>query len=311
MLALAATLALALAASAAAETRGGETTAPQNPAVAGTSDIVGASARYDATAGSISVGVVTREPRSQTDATSVVAELGRPKEGVCSLAPGVTPAIEFPIVQIYAPAFNPQFPEVHSPPTWVELTESTETGGFGRANVSFEGTTTTYKATSPELQGKPFSCAVIAIQTAATIEHPLSETLDEVSFPLAVLPEPAPAPQPKPAPGPAPAALALAGPKPVRAKVGAKKWTKVTFKVSNSGGVAVGPLAFKATAPKGVLVKPTSGELKLPSLLGGQTWPVSLYVKLTSAARPKSTISLTGSAGALRVTGSAVVRAAG
>jgi hypothetical protein len=268
-------------------------------------------ASYDATTGSISVGLTTREARGEGEETAVAAILGRPKEGACGLTLSASippqPMITLPAVQISAPESNPSFP-INQPPTWFEVTGIgaeglPEPGGFGRAFKSIDGTTTTLKASSPELAGKPFTCAAIAIQSVPTIENPTLATLDELSIPLTPQPEPVAPPKPQPQ-VPTPGAISIAKSKAVTTKVG--KWKKVKVRVTNGGGTAIGPIAFKAKAPKGVIVRP--GAPKLPALLGGQTWNVVLNVKATEAAKAKSTITVVGTSGALSARGSVALK---
>lgn len=58
---------------------------------------------------------------------------------------------------------------------------------------------------------------------------------------------------------------------------------------------------------KGVLVKPE--VQKLPGLAPGTSWTLSARVQLTARAKPKSTLSLTGTApGATTATGSLLVK---
>jgi hypothetical protein len=296
--------ALAFAATASAEVRAGEATSPANPAIPGKGDILSATANYDVAAGAMTFAINTREAAGEKDELTVGAILGQPKEGACSLA---TAQITLPVAEIFVTGPNPEFPEVApARPSWAEISEvegRPELSALGLAKRSLNGTTDTLSATSTELAGKPFSCATISIETPGSATEP-PVALDEVTFPLHTLPEPPPAPKPAP---PAPAALAFASSKPVTAKTG--KWTKVKVTVANTGGTTVGPIAFKAKAPAGVVVKP--GSPKLPALLGGQTWTINLQVKLTEKAKPQSTITVTGTAGSLTATGSVVVKPAG
>jgi hypothetical protein len=295
-------LALAFAATAAAETRAGEASSPVNDEISGKADILAATARYDSTAGTVSFTVTTREAPGASEELEMVGLLGRPKEGVCNV--NLT-QITLPAMEIIAPGLSPLAPEA-PPPSWIELSEEGKIGGFGPAKKSLNGTTTTLSAKSDELLvNKPFTCAVVATAKPGSEKVP-SELLDELSFPLNVLPAPPTTPTPS---GPAPGALSLAKSKPLKLKSG--KWTKVKVKLSNPGGTAVGPVAIKAKAPVGVVLKPGSGQLKLPALLGGQTWTVTLEVKLTEKAKPKSTISLTGTAAGLTAQGSVVVKPTG
>jgi hypothetical protein len=303
-------LALALAATAAAETRSGEATSPVNEAIPGKADILSASASYD-TAGKATFNMTTREAPGEKQEFTVTGFLGRPSSGGTCQLTSVTELPVAPFLQISAQAITSTVTVVESPPTWLEFGEDMKISGVGLATKSIAGTTTTFIAKSDEqMQNKPFSCASVIVQSPQEIgesgELKPSETLDEVSFLLSnITPTPIP-----PAPAvPAPAALSLAKLKPVSAKAG--KWTKVKVKVTNTGGTSVGPITVKAKAPAGVVLKPGSGQLKLPALLGGQTWTATLQVKLTEKAKSKSTISLTGTAAGLTAGGSVVVKAAG
>ncbi|HEY2055954.1 MAG TPA: hypothetical protein VGH14_18625 [Solirubrobacterales bacterium] len=303
--------ALAFAATASAEVRAGEATSPANDAIPGKGDILATTAKYDSSTGGVTVSLTTREAPGEKQELTMAAVLGRPTEGVCNLNPTQVQLDALPLMQIAAQAapVGPT-PSVESPPSWIEIGEDQTIDGLGLAKKSVTGATTTLSALSPELANKPFTCATVVVQTALEIpvnpkeEMKVPETLDEVSFLLNTLPEPPPAPKPTP---PAPAALSFAKSKPVTAKIG--KWTKVKVKVANSGGTSVGPIAFKAKAPTGVIVKP--GSPKLPALLGGQTWTVNLQVKVTEKAKAKSWITLTGTADSLTATGSVVVKSAG
>jgi hypothetical protein len=302
---------LAFAATASAEVRAGEATSPEDTAIPGKGDILAATARYDSSSGGVTFTVTTREAPVEKQELSMAGVLGRPTEGTCNLLQLQVPSL--PLMEINAQGTPTGSPTLETPPTWIALGEDQKIDGLGLAERSVAETTTTLSASSSELADKPYSCATIVLQTVPPLpmkpgeEVEAPEILDEVNFLLSTLPEPPPAPKtPQPA-APAPAALSIAKAKPLKARTG--KWTKVKIKVTNTGGTAVGPVAFKATAPAGVLVKP--GSPKLPALLGGQTWTVALQVKLTEKAKSKSTITLTGTAGALSATGSVVVKPAG
>jgi hypothetical protein len=303
--------ALAFAATASAEVRAGETTSPANGAIPGKGDILAATAKYDSNSGATTFTMTTREAPGEKQELSTFAVLGRPKDGVCvgDLSQLSEPIL--PLMEIIAQGTPAGMTTVESLPSWIEIGEDQKIAALGLAKRSVDGATTTLSATSSELANKPYSCATIVTQTAPEFpqnpekEPPIApETLDQVSFLLNVLPEPPPVPKPAP---PAPAALSFASSKPVTAKTG--KWTKVKVKVANTGGTVVGPIAFKAKAPKGVIVKP--GSPKLPALLGGQTWTINLQVKVTEKAKPQSTITLTGTSGSLTAMGSVVVKSAG
>jgi hypothetical protein len=303
--------ALAFAATAAAEVRAGETTSPANAAIPGKGDILAATAKYDSNSGATTFTVTTREAPGEKEELTTFGVLGRPKDGVCAGDFSQPSEPILPVMEIIAQGTPAGVTLVETFPSWVAIGEDGKLAALGLAKRSVDGATTTLSATSSELANKPYSCATIVTQT--TPEFPpnpekeppkLAETLDQVSFLLNALPEPPPAPKPAP---PAPATLTFAKSKPVMAKTG--KWTKVKIKVANTGGTEVGPIAFKAKAPQGVIVKP--GSPKLPALLGGQTWTLNLQVKVTEKAKPQSTITLTGTSGSLTATGSVVVKSAG
>jgi hypothetical protein len=211
------------------------------------------------------------------------------------------------LMEINAAGVQPAAPTAEpASPVWLELNEEGKIGGLGLAAKSLDGVTTTLSAKSSELlANKPYGCALVIIEKPPA-ENELPKALDELSFALDVrVPTPTP-PQPL---VPAPAALSLAKLKPLNLKTG--KWRKVKIKLSNPGATAVGPIAIKAKAPAGVVLKPGSGKLGLPSLLGGQTWTVSLEVKLTEKAKSKSTLSLTATATGLSAHRSVVVKSTG
>jgi hypothetical protein len=138
-------LALAFAATAAAETRAGEATSPVNAAISGKADILAATARYDSTAGTASFTVTTREAPGEKEEQEMVGLLGRPKEGVCNVTN--LAQINLPLMEIVAPGVSPLAPTLEPPaPSWIELSEEMKIGGFGPATKSLNGTTTTLSA---------------------------------------------------------------------------------------------------------------------------------------------------------------------
>jgi hypothetical protein len=296
-------LVLAFAATAAAETLSGEGTSPVNNEIPGKADILSATATYDSTAGTVSFNVTTREAPGEREELQMVGALGRPKEGVCSIN---LSQITLPVMEIILPGVSPLAPTAEPIPSWLEINEGGKIGGFGPATKSLNGTTSTLSAKSTELLvNKPYTCAVVAVEKPGS-EKEAPKLLDELSFPLNIR-QAAPSP-PKPS-VPTPGALSLARSKPLKLNTG--KWTNVKVKVSNTGGTAVGPISIKAKAPAGVVLKPGSGKLGLPSLLSGQTWTVTLRVKLTEKAKSKSTLLLTATATGLSATGSVVVKSTG
>jgi hypothetical protein len=183
-------------------------------------------------------------------------------------------------------------------------TQAEEGGGFnpekgGSATRTISGNTMTITATDARAINGPFTCAVVGVLGGA--EEP-----EFLIFGLTTLPEPPPVVPPV-TPQVAPASLSLAKLKTLEARPG--KWTQVNLEVSNTGALPVGPIAIELKAPKGVIVK--AATTKLPALLGGQTWPVPVLVKVTEKAKPKSTISLSTSSGVLSATGSFFVKPTG
>jgi hypothetical protein len=175
------------------------------------------------------------------------------------------------------------------------------------------GTTTTLIASSPQLVEKPYDCALVAV---TEFNGGVPKEFDEVNFPISV-PAPPNTPTttsgggtgpaigtPSATPSAAPGLLSFLKSKPLMAKAG--KWTTLKLKVANTGGTAVGPIAIKAKAPGGVVLR--SKTVKLPALLPGQAWPVTIQFRLTAKAKKKSTITLTGASGSLIATGSAVLK---
>ncbi len=160
------------------------------------------------------------------------------------------------------------------------------------------GTKTTLIGASRKTIGKGYTCALVGVSEGLG-----DAPIDELSFPIATYVPPTPAPTPQPAA----AALSLGNAKSLKAKVG--KWAKQKVTVTNTGGTAVASVAIKASASKGVTVRP--GTTKLAALLPGQSWTFTVDVKLSATAAKKSTVSLTTSAGALSAKGSFAVTQAG
>jgi hypothetical protein len=303
ILACALVLALAFAATATAEVRTGDGTSPINESIAPDLDLVHASAAYDSSTGSVTLTATTRS--APTGGPGVLqAALFTATNGVCALpGPGSDP---FPAMPFSAPYGE-------SEAEWILLPGGggpIEPAEVGTASKSVEGATTILRVTAPQVAELPFGCAEVGTS------EKFSAPTEQIVFPIAVAAPPstpvitatAPPPTPPAAVGvTAPAALSFGKSAPAKGKAGT--WTKVKVTVSNTGGTAVGPIAIKAKAPKGIAVKP--GSLKLPALLAGQRRTIVLQVKLTAKAKPKSTIALTGTGGGLTAVGSVVVKLAG
>lgn len=311
-LACALVLALAFAATAAAETKIGEANSIENSGLAGEADIIAASVSYDTVAGTVTVNATTREAPGNNKELVLFGGLLSTKNSASCIAmnpeTGGSEEDAYPTFSLTAP----YSPEGGTEAAWLyagrkEEGLNSENAGTGTRSVS--GARTTIVATTDKAVEQAFNCALVGV-----IEG--NQPADYLLFPLlsqsTLRPSNATPSQPSqttsaPAPAFAPAALSIAGSKPLKAKTG--KWTKVRIKVSNTGGTAVGPIALKAKAPAGVIVRP--GSPKLPALLGGQTWTVLLHVKLTERAKARSTIFLTGSAAGLSAKGSVVVKSRG
>lgn len=290
---------LAIAATASAETRSGESTGSLplgNPSAEST--IVRSSATYD-TAGSMAFTVTT---------------LGAPQEESEGAANTTTIAVGFltaPECTSAAVLFSGK-----QPPTPYTLIKSfygsKEAGGAvvveGGGEVSLPGATKTVSGATMtfslpatgEIANQPFNCAIV--------EAGKNANLSAVAFPISV-PAIPPAPPAPPAPTPqaavpAPALLSLAKPKPVTLKAG--KWRTVKIKVTNAGGTATGAGSLRVKAPKGVLVKPERQQL--PVLTPGDSWTVSVRVQLTEKAKKTSNLALTATASGVTGTGALVLK---
>jgi len=305
--------ALAVAATASAELRVGEATAPVNPAIPAEADILAARAEYDSDTGRVIFKVTTAalpSPGTEAEPNGMEMDVGLASTSACALSVigsgNVFPT--FAITYFYLQPDSVAW--VLSPSASSE--PKVENGTTGLATRSASVTTTTLEGSGPKVVNQPFSCAVAQVRNGfEALGQPLF-------FPIAV---PAPAPPTDPAPAPnqgqgqapsptshkAPAALSIAKPKPLKLKAG--KWKTVRIKVANNGGSASTAGSLRLKAPRGVLVKPE--KQKLPVLNPGATWTVSAKVQLTAKAKPKSTVSLTAAAGSLTAKGSLVLRRQG
>jgi hypothetical protein len=326
--ALAATL--LFAATAAAETKIGEGTSPEEPGLAGEADLLKVSGEYDSATGSATFALTTREAQESTSEAkpptvqylvglvnlnfpctrqSFEAESKKAAEEGKQIVP-------FPIYEIVSSnkpmtLGPPSVPVAPAFGAFITSQKEAE-GGFAPGNVVagtkvVSGTTATIGATLAIAANQPFNCAEVIAQNFGGGAEP-----DVMLFPLTTKPEPPPVqtpnpapPAPAPAPAPAPGAFSIAkAKKPLKLKVG--KWTTVKVKVTNTGGVATAPGSLQLKAPKGVVVK--SAHQKLPVLLPGGSWTVSYKVELTEKAKATSTLALTASGGGLIGKSSFVVK---
>lgn len=289
---------LVFAGPAAAETLTGETTGPIGTGTEPEAEIASAKASYDKSAGAVDFTIVTKaEPQEEVEGASSnlsVAAYLINRESGCSLASlGQSPG--FPNFEIEG-----EFATREAEGT-LGTTSTSSPVEIEPATMTVSGTTTSLSATNPQLANLSLNCAVI---------FPDGGGSEPVVFPISGPPAPAATPTTPTAPAPTPtAAFSLAKIKTLTAKEG--KWTKVNVKVTNTGNAAVGPVAIKLKASKGVVLQPASGSLKLPALLAGQTWTITFKVKLTSTAKKSSKIALTTTSGTISAAGSFVLKRAG
>jgi hypothetical protein len=326
--ALAATL--LFAATAAAETKIGEGTSPEQAALPGEADLLKGSVEYDSATGRATVALTTRQEQETTP------EAGRPKiqylaallsvnftctrEGYEAAAKKAEEekkqlSLTYPVYEL----FSANNPFTEPPPgqplaqAYAALITSQKELESGIAPENFvagtkvvSGTTATVGATFSKAENQAFNCVEVLAQNSNGGAEP-----DTLLFPLTTKPEPPPvqAPNPPappaPAPAPAPGSFFFAkAKKPLKLEV--DKWKTVKVKVTNTGATTTATGSLQLKAPKGVLVK--SGRQKLPVLPPGESWTVSYRVELTEKAKKKSTLSLIATAGAVTSKGSLVVK---
>jgi hypothetical protein len=303
-------LALALAASAGAQTVVGEGTSPADPTLPGEVDMTAASVTYDSTTGAVSFSITTTAAPGTSSEDTMLGEL-LTSPGICALSEigaNSVPAMFFRAP--YALAQSEVFAgkEAETEPNPGEHKGGLSGLGYGTKTVS--GTTTNLSIVDPELANRPYNCALVSTNRQKAGEE--GKTQKFFVFPIAPKPVPptvisVPTPDP---PKPAPTLIgALAFPKASPLTEKRERWTTVRFKVTNPGTAAIGPVTVKAKAPKGVRLEPAT--LKLPALLPGQTWPAAFRMEVTEAAPPRSTIALSASAAGLFAKGSVVVKPTG
>jgi hypothetical protein len=328
---------LAFAGTAAAETKIGEGTSPEEQALPGEVDLLKANVSYNSGTGGLVLSMTSRA------ASESMAAPGRPPVqyigGVfnpsfpCSIggfeaalkqaeAEGSTLAQPYPTYRVFA--MNGPISEIPPGLPVASAYSAFETGppvGFpdniATASKEISGNTITITATSAVATNQPFNCAEVGTGSFAGE----SFASDLLFIPLTTKPEPPPVVAQTPAPpvaapiaqpAPAPAALSIAkAKKPLKLKVG--KWTTVKVKLTNTGGSATASGSLRVKAPAGVLVKPE--RQKLPVLRAGESWTLSVRLQLTAKAKAKakksSTLSLAGAAGTVSAKSSLVLKLAG
>jgi hypothetical protein len=288
------------ATAAAAETLTGESTAPfiqGEPDPDGT--IVKGAASFETASGHVVFDVTTAEAPSTSTPGAVVAGL--------STSPCSPPtSLENTLHQL---AFS--FPVLSIGSNYQTVTAEATTGSSSApvhlpASKSISGMTTTLSVTAGNLVEAGFKCAVIWTEAGGGGSA--------MTFPIKPAPEPAPEPAPAtapapattpaPAPMPAPPVLSIAKAKLLKVKAGT--WKTVHIKVTNTGATATAQGSLRVKAAKGVLVKPE--VQKLPIVTPGASFTLSVRVKLTEAAKTKSTLAVTGTAPGITGTGSIVLK---
>jgi hypothetical protein len=286
---------LVFAAAAAAETRTGETTStvPLGEAASPETTLVRSSASYETAGGSVGFDITTAAaPDPENEEVEMLAALFTARSE-CNIFALTSGGFAPPLLEIVSSYAEPTSAEV------LVITGIAEPPSvFLPAAKTVSGTTTTLAITSGQLANQSFNCALV-------------ETLEEegssfMIFPISapVIPPPAPPAPPAPAPAPGPPVLSIAKAKPLKLKVGKSRTVKV--KLTNTGATATAQGSLRMKPTKGVLVTPETQ--KLPALAPGASWTVSVRVKLTEKAKPKATLSLTGTASGVTGKGSLVVK---
>jgi hypothetical protein len=295
--ALAALLVFAASASAAAETRTGEsTTASTEEAPSGEAHLVNTTASFETATGHAVISFTTAAPPNPANPTEMIGGFSTTE---CSSTP--------------PSSFNQQsvtVPLIASSPILAIFTGSSEplaagiTGSFSAPETllvakSVSGATTTLSVASSSFieAGFKFALVIVEGETGASL----------MTVPIkGPPPPPAPAPvvAPAPAPLPAPAVLSVAKPKPLKVK--SKTWKTVHVKVSNTGATATTQGSLRVKAAKGVMVKPE--VQKLPVLIPGATYTLSVRVQLTESAKPTSKLPVIVTAPGVSGTGSIVLK---
>lgn len=317
---------LALAGVAAAETKIGEGTSPEQPTLPGEADLLKATASYEVGTGTITFELTTREASESTPeaerpevtyigglvtAPTVCDRATIEAEGMKEAEEGKESSL-LPFPEVLSPNLLIFPPEVPPARAYGGFVINGERGGLPESFIpgskSLSGTTTTISATIPAAANGSFDCAEVGTEYTEGGAQP-----DVVVFPLTTKPEqppvvtppaPAAAPAAQAAP-PAPGALSIAkAKKPLKLKVG--KWATVQVKVTNTGGTETSPGSLQLKATKGVIVK--AARQKLPVLLPGGSWTLTYRVKLTAKAKKSSTLSLVGAAGGLSAESSLVLK---
>jgi hypothetical protein len=300
IVALAALLIFAAIASAAAETRTGEsTTASTVAAPSGEDLLVKSTASFETATGHAVLTFTTAAPPDPAGEASVAGGFSTTECGSTPLSP-FSPETEFMLV-FSSPLFF--FEGELSGPTVVATTGSLSSPLSLPVEKSVSGATTTLSAASASFIEAGFKCALVLVEGKAGASL-MTVPIKTPPLPPAPVAVPTPAPAPAPAPQPAPAVLSVAKPKPLKVKT--KAWKTVHVKVSNTGATATTQGSLRVKPAKGVLVKPE--VQKLPVLTPGATFTLSVRVQLTETAKPTSKLPVTVTAAGVTGTGSIVLK---
>ncbi len=288
--AIAALLIFAAVASAAAETRTGESTTPfDQPSVSPDATLVKGTASFETASGAAVFTVTTAAPPTGEGGLSTALTTSE-----CPSNPTSTEDSDF-LVFLSSPVLAVE--TVYANPEAIAITGNIKSPQYIPASKTVSGSTTTISVSWSTFVEAGFKCAVIVAEDEA---HAIST----MAFPIKAPPPPPPAPAPAPAPPPAPAIVSVAKSKPLMVK--AKTWKTVHVKVSNTGSTATAQGSLRVKAAKGVLVKPD--VQKLPILTPGETFTLSVRVQLTETAKPRSTLPVTVTAPGVSASGSIVLK---
>jgi hypothetical protein len=311
---------LALAATASAETRGGESsTIVSSGTPTPEATLVKASATYESSGNAV-FHITTAGPENRANEGEIWGTLANlPSCGVTSpetffnelLFEGIPPTL------VVEDKFASSVPEA--------VAGAIFAGNAVPATKAVSGSTVTLTATSPLIAEAEFNCALIAATDVNEFkvgeeDHGVGSTF--MSVPLAKLPDPPPpssgsgsgAPSsgsgpgaqgsPTPAVAPAPPALSIGKLKPLSLKAG--KWQSVKVSVTNTGAGASAAGSLRVKGSKGAIARPERQQL--PALAPGRSFTLTFRVQLTAKAKAKSTVALTATASGLNATGSLVVK---
>jgi hypothetical protein len=288
---------LVFAATAAAETRTGESTTASIVGVPSPEALlVKSTASFETATGSAVISFTTAAPPNPANPTEMIG-------GFSTTECSSTPPSSFTQESVTVPL-------IASSPILAIFTGSSEplAAGFtGSISVqvtlpvakSVSGATTTLSVASASFIEAGYKCALVLVEgkTGASL---MTVPIKGPPPP----PPPAPVVAPVPAPLPAPAVLSVAKPKPLKVK--AKTWKTVHVKVSNAGAAATTQGSLRVKAAKGVMVKPE--VQKLPVLIPGATYTLSVRVQLTESAKPTSKLPVIVTAPGVSGTGSIVLK---